>query len=182
MALDLLQRPAQARRRRLFRRLAWMVAMGSLGAGLCWAGVQTLLEDVPQLQLHLAQAQQLGQQQTRDQQALQSVRQQLQQMTTLQSAHEQLQRTQRGDMQVLQVVSDLLSQGVVLDRLVFERGRVEWQGQARDQSLLLELTARLNQQGRWTLVRTEQTWTGADTTRPAVRFTLHRLPGPEAAP
>ena len=183
-ALDLLQRPVQVRRRRLHKRLLWTLTMSCLGASLAWAGVQARLQDVPELQQQLAQAQALVRQQTREQRARQDLLEALQQLAAQQKMHEQLQRAQQEDAQVLQALADLLPSGVVLERLVFERGRVEWQGHAPSQQVLHEVHARLNRQDAlpWTLVRTEQTAGGAEAARPGVRFTLHRAAPPEAAP
>ena len=184
MALDLLQRPMQARQRRLRRRVLWTVAMTALGAGLAWAGVQARLQDGPALLQQLAQAQAQAQQQAREQRAVQQMRQEQRQLEALQTAHESLQQAQREDAQALQALADLLASGVVLERIVFERRRVEWQGQAPSQKVLREVHDRLNRQDAmpWTLVRTEQASVAAGPDRPAVRFTLHRAAPAQSAP
>lgn len=193
MALNLLHRPLQARRRRLQRRVLWTTAMTALGASLAWAAAQARLQDLPALQQQMADAQALQQRQTRQDQTLQAMRQDLRQLAAQQSAHEHVQQALQADAQVLQVVADLLPSGVVLERLVFERGRVEWQGQAPSAQSLHALHDRLNRQDAraWTLVQTGQATAAAteaasaneaQQARKAVRFTLRRSAPAEAAP
>jgi Tfp pilus assembly protein PilN len=184
MALDLLQRPVQARRRRVQRRLLWTLAMTLLGTALAWVGVQARLQDLPVLEQQLAQAQAQVRQQAHEQQTRQDIRLELQKQAAQQTAQERLQQAQQEDAGVLQLVADLLPAGVVLERIVFERGRIEWQGQAPNPQVLHALQARLNRLGEtpWALLRTEQLGAAAEASPAALRFVLLRQASAQVTP